>query len=224
MKLKHPAPNYNGCFVFPCPLPSILRINTMALLNFPIPELDTTLQEVSRVLQLLLSPELFSEFESSVEHQREALREAQQRFAAVAAGRENWVTEIFKRNLLSCDDPLPTSTALPFVLLPSRAERRSQLGRAAALLWAAARLHAEPCLLEGSASLESTQQSELFAATRVPGRGRDEIKVRWAAQYVLAGGVPAKKTLLFSDLRRASGFECTIYLSQSAMVCQDWLC
>lgn len=166
--------------------------NKMALLNFPIPELDTTLEEVNRVLQLLLSPELFSEFKSSVEHQREALREAQQKFAAVAAGRENWVTEIFKRNLLSCDDPLPTSTALPFVLLPSQDKQPSQLGRAAALLWAAARLHGEPCLLEGGASLESTQQSELFAATRIPGRSQDEIKVRQAAEYMRVGGVPAK--------------------------------
>lgn len=149
----------------------------MALLNFPVPELDVTLQEVNRILQLVLSPDLYSEFKRSVEEQREVLQDAQQEFAAVAADQENWDTEIFKRNLLSCDDPLPTSTALPFVLLPSQAKQCSQLWRAAALLWAAARLHSEPCLLEGSTSLEGTQQSELFAATRIAGTSQDEIKV-----------------------------------------------
>lgn len=149
----------------------------MALLNFPVPELDVTLEEVKRVLQLVLSPDLYSEFRRSVEEQREVLQEAQREFAAVAAGQENWDTEIFKRNLLSCHDPLPTSTALPFVLLPSQAKQCSQLWRAAALLWAAARLHGEPCLLEGSGSLEGTQQSEVFAATRIPGTSQDEIKV-----------------------------------------------
>lgn len=162
---------------FPPSISSLLPIDKMAL-NFPIPDLDVTLHEVNRVLQLVLRPDLYSEFKSSMEHQREALQEAHQKFASVAADQENWVTEIFKRNLLSCDDPLPTSTALPFVLLPSQAKQHTQLGRAAALLWAAARLHGEPHLLEGSTSLECTQQSELFAATRVPGRTRDEIKVR----------------------------------------------
>ncbi|TWW69552.1 Asparagine--tRNA ligase, cytoplasmic [Takifugu flavidus] len=149
----------------------------MALLNFPIPDLAVTLQEVNRVLELILSPELFSDFKNSVKHQREVLLEVQKKFTTLAKDQENWVTEIFKRSLLSCDDPLPTSTALPFVLLPSQAKQRSQLGRAAALLWAAAKLRAEPCLLEGSTSLECTQQSELFAATRIPGRNQDEIKV-----------------------------------------------
>lgn len=154
----------------------------MALLNFPIPDLDVTLQEVNRVLELILSPDLFSEFKNSVKHQREVLLEVQKKFSTLAKGQENWVTEIFKRSLLSCDDPLPTSTALPFVLLPCQAKQCSQLGRAAALLWAAAKLHAEPCLLEGSTSLERTQQSELFAATRIPGSNQDEIKVKYAAE------------------------------------------
>lgn len=158
-------------------LSSLLHTSKMALLNFPVPELDVTLQEVNRILQLVLSPDLYSEFKRSVEEQREVLQDAQQEFAAVAADQENWDTEIFKRNLLSCDDPLPTSTALPFVLLPSQAKQCSQLWRAAALLWAAARLHSEPCLLEGSTSLEGTQQSELFAATRIAGTSQDEIKV-----------------------------------------------
>lgn len=135
------------------------------------------MQEVNRVLQLVLSPDLYMEFKSSVEDQKEVLRDVHQEFATVAAGKENWDTEIFKRNLLSCDDPLPTSTALPFILLPSQARQCTQLWRAAALLWAAARLHSEPCLLEGSRALECTQQSELFAATRIPGRNQDEIKV-----------------------------------------------
>lgn len=149
----------------------------MALLNYPVPDLDVTLQEVNRVLQLILSPDLYSEFKSTIEQQRELLQEVHQKFATIAAGQENWVTGNFKRNLLSCADPLPTSTALPFVLLPTQAKQCPQLGRAAALLWAAAKLHCEPLLLEGSASLERTQQSELFAATRIPGRGQDEIKV-----------------------------------------------
>ncbi|XP_070836768.1 peroxisomal carnitine O-octanoyltransferase-like [Chaetodon trifascialis] len=149
----------------------------MALLNFPVPELDVTLQEVSRVLQLTLSPDLYPEFKNSMEQQRGLLREAHQKLATIAAGQENWVTEQFKRSLLSCADPLPTSTALPVVLLPSKAKRCTQLWRAAALLWAAAKLHSEPLLLEGNVPMERTQQSEIFAASRIPGRSQDEIKL-----------------------------------------------
>ncbi|XP_051244908.1 uncharacterized protein LOC127356886 [Dicentrarchus labrax] len=149
----------------------------MALLSYPVPELDVTLQEVSRVLQLTLSPDLYPEFKSTLEQQRELLQEAQQKFATIAAGQENWVTEQFKRGLLSCVDPLPTSTALPVVHLPSQSKRCTQLGRAAALLWAAAKLHSEPLLLEGNVAMERTQQSEVFAASRIPGRHQDEIKV-----------------------------------------------
>ncbi|KAF1379237.1 hypothetical protein PFLUV_G00173990 [Perca fluviatilis] len=149
----------------------------MTLLDYPVPELDVTLQEVSRVLQLTLGPDLYPEFKSTLEQQRDILQEAQQKLAAIASGQENWVTKQFKRGLLSCDDPLPTSTALPVVLLPSKAKRSTQLGRAAALLWAAAKLYSEPMLLEGNAPMERTQQSELFAASRIPGRSQDEIKV-----------------------------------------------
>ncbi|XP_037647958.1 uncharacterized protein LOC119501579 [Sebastes umbrosus] len=149
----------------------------MALLNYPVPELDVTLQEVSRVLQLTLSPDLYPEFKSTLEQQRELLQEAQQKLAAIASGQENWVTEQFKRGLLSCAEPLPISTALPVVLRSSKAKRSTQLGRAAALLWAAAKLYSEPLLLEGNVPTERTQQSEVFAATRIPGRSQDEIKV-----------------------------------------------
>ncbi|XP_023204131.1 uncharacterized protein LOC106699831 [Xiphophorus maculatus] len=149
----------------------------MTLLNYPVPELDATLREVSRVLQLTLSPDLYLEFKSTLEQQRNALEEAQRKLEAIATGQENWVTEQFKRGLLSCADPLPTSTALPVVLLPSKVKGCSQLGRAAALLWAAAKLYSEPVLLEGDVPMEHTQQSEVFAASRIPGKSRDEIKV-----------------------------------------------
>lgn len=150
----------------------------MTLVDYPLPQLDTTLQEVSRVLQLTLSPDLYPEFKSTLEKQRNALEEAQKKIEALAAGQENWVTRQFKKGLLSCADPLPTSTALPVVLLPSKAKGCSQLARAAALLWAAAKLYSEPLLLEGDVPLEDTQQSEVFAASRIPGKSQDEIKVR----------------------------------------------
>ncbi|XP_072225198.1 uncharacterized protein [Leuresthes tenuis] len=149
----------------------------MKLLDYPVPELDVTLQEVSRVLQLTLSPDLYPEFKSTLEQQRDVLEAAQQKFSTIAAGQENWVARQFKRGLLSCTDPLPTSTALPDVLLPSKAKECTQLGRAAALLWAAAKLYSEPHLLEGDVPMEHTQQSEVFAASRIPGRTQDEIKV-----------------------------------------------
>lgn len=149
----------------------------MALLDYPVPDLDVTLQEVSRVLQLTLSPDLYPEFKNTMEQQREPLQQAQQKLATLAAGQENWVTEQFKRGLLLCADPLPTSTALPVVLLPSQGKHCTQLARAAALLWAAAKLHSEPLLLEGNVPMERTQQSEVFAASRIPGRNQDEIKV-----------------------------------------------
>ncbi|XP_062295321.1 uncharacterized protein LOC134000030 [Scomber scombrus] len=149
----------------------------MSLPDYPVPELDVTLQEVGRVLQLTLGPDLHAEFKSTLEQQRELLQEAQQKLATSAAGQENWVTEHFKSGLLSCSKPVPISTALPIVLPPSKAKRCSQLERAATLLWAAAKLYSEPLLLEGDVPIERTQQSEVFAASRIPGRNQDEIKV-----------------------------------------------
>ncbi|KAK5621060.1 hypothetical protein CRENBAI_014584 [Crenichthys baileyi] len=149
----------------------------MTLLNYPVPDLDATLQEVSRVLQLTLCPDIYLEFKSTLEQQRNALEEAQRKLEAIATGQENWVTDQFKRGLLSCADPLPTSTALPAVLLPSKAKGCSQLGRAAALLWAAAKLYSEPLLLKGDVPMEHTQQSEVFGTSRIPGKSQDEIKV-----------------------------------------------
>lgn len=150
----------------------------MALLKYPVPDLDATLQEVDRVLQLILSPDLHSDYRSTVQEQRELLEECHRKFTTYVGKQENWVTENFKRNLLSCCDPLPSSTALPFILLPTQVKQCTQLWRAAALLWSAAKLHCEPTLLEGSTSLERTQQSQLFGASRLPGRDNDEIKVR----------------------------------------------
>ncbi|XP_029612966.1 uncharacterized protein LOC115196345 [Salmo trutta] len=150
----------------------------MALLDYPIPALDVTLQEASRVLQLTLSPELYLQFKNTLSQQREVLQEAQNGLAAAASGRENWVTEQFKSRLLSCTDPLPTSTAIPAVLPPSRAKKEcAQLERAAALLWAVAKMYSEPSLVEGEGQTERTQQSEVFAASRIPGKTQDEIKV-----------------------------------------------
>lgn len=154
-----------------------LQVKRMALLSYPVPELDVTLQEVDRVLQLTLSPDSYAEFKKTLDQQRELLLEAQQKLVTRAAGQENWVTEQFKAGLLSCPQPLPTSTALPVVLPPSKAETCTQLERAAALLWAAARLYTEPLLLEGNVPMECTQQSEVFAASRIPGRSQDQLKV-----------------------------------------------
>ncbi|KAL3054103.1 hypothetical protein OYC64_006436 [Pagothenia borchgrevinki] len=164
----------------------------MTLLNYPVPELDVTLQEVIRVLQLTLRADLYPEFKNTLEQQRALLQEAQEQVATRALGKENWVTEQFKRSLLSCYGPLPTSTALPAVLLPTKATGCTQLGRAAALLWAAAKLYSEPMLLEGNVPMENTQQSEIFAASRIPGRSQDEIKLYPDSLHAIvtcAGGV-----------------------------------
>ncbi|XP_033999392.1 uncharacterized protein LOC117493098 [Trematomus bernacchii] len=164
----------------------------MTLLNYPVPELDVTLQEVSRVLQLTLRADLYPEFKNTLEQQRALLQEAQEQVTTRALGKENWVTEQFKRSLLSYYDPLPNSTAIPVVLLPTKATGRTQLGRAAALLWAAAKLYSEPMLLEGNVPMENTQQSEIFAASRIPGRSQDEIKLYPDSLHAIvtcAGGV-----------------------------------
>ncbi|XP_037111702.1 uncharacterized protein LOC119125375 [Syngnathus acus] len=151
--------------------------NRMALLNYPVPEMEVTLQEVCRVLQLTLSPDGYADFKSTLEKQKPLLEEAQRKLVTVATGQENWVTDQFKKSLLACADPLSTATALPVVLLPSKAKGCNQLTRAAALLWAAAKLYSQPNMLDGDVPMERTQQSELFAATRIPGQSRDEIKV-----------------------------------------------
>ncbi|KAL0992483.1 hypothetical protein UPYG_G00093910 [Umbra pygmaea] len=165
----------------------------MALLDYPIPELDSTLQEAGRVLQLTLSPELYSQYKNTLSEQNHDLLEAQKHLVASVSGRENWVTEQFKTRLLSCVDPLPTSTSIPAVLPASRTkEECSQQERAAALLWAVAKMYSEPSLVEGQAQTERTQQSELFSATRIPGKSHDEIKVYPDSLHAIAispGGV-----------------------------------
>eukprot|EP00064_Thunnus_orientalis_P005891 superscaffoldBa00000595_g5905 len=131
-------------------------------LDYPVPEFDITLQEVGHVLQLTLLPDFYAEFISTLEQQGELLQEAHQKIATSAVGRENGVTEQFKRGLLSCAEPVPISTALPIVLPLSKERRCFQLERAAALLWAAAKLYSEPLLLEGDVPMERTQQSEVY--------------------------------------------------------------
>ncbi|XP_048105906.1 uncharacterized protein LOC125298960 isoform X2 [Alosa alosa] len=150
----------------------------MALHDYPIPDLDITLQEAGRVLQLTLSPDLFMQYKNAFPQQREILQEAQRKLSDAGSGRENWVTEQFKSCLLSSADALPTSTAIPIVLTQSKTWKNdTQLGRAAALVWAMAKLYSEPWLVEGDEPMERTQQSELFAASRIPGKKQDEIKL-----------------------------------------------
>ncbi|KAL4647819.1 hypothetical protein GN956_G8178 [Arapaima gigas] len=151
----------------------------MALLNYPLPELETSLQEASRVLQVILSPEEFLNYKNALCQQSEVLLDAHRNMAVAASGCENWVTTQFKNHILSCADPLPVSTAIPMVLPPTAAPRVAdvQLERAAALLWAAAKVHAEPWLVEGDEPTERTQQSEVFATSRLPGKTQDEIQV-----------------------------------------------
>ncbi|XP_028842458.1 uncharacterized protein LOC114794214 [Denticeps clupeoides] len=148
----------------------------MDLLDYPVPELDITLQEASRILQLTLSPDQYIQYKNALFQQRESLLEVQNKFAAAVSGSENWVTEQFKSRLLSGSDPLPTSTALPTVM-PQSTTKKDHLERAAALTWAVAKLYSEPWLLEGDIPTERTQQSEVFATSRIPGKIQDHIKV-----------------------------------------------
>lgn len=151
----------------------------MALPDYPIPELDVTLQEVSRVLQLTLNPDQYQRYKTALLQQKDALQEVQEQLKKHVSGRENWVTEEFKKRLLSCSDPLPNSTAVPSVLPSSKLKGEfAQIERATALLWAAAKLYIEPRLVEGDIPTERTQQSQVFAASRLPGKNQDELKVK----------------------------------------------
>ncbi|KAG1936526.1 isoaspartyl peptidase/L-asparaginase [Pimephales promelas] len=149
----------------------------MALPDYPIPELDVTLQEASRVLQLTLNPDQYQHYKTALFQQRDVLQEVQKHLKDHASGRENWVTEEFKKRLLSCYDPLPNSTAIPSILPSSKLNGEfAQIERATALLWAAAKLYSEPLLVEGDVPTERTQQSQVFAASRLPGKNHDELK------------------------------------------------
>ncbi|KAI5087522.1 hypothetical protein C0J45_22921, partial [Silurus meridionalis] len=150
----------------------------MALLDYPVPDLDVTLKEASRVLQLVLSPEEYILYKSALSQQTETLNGIHKQLKSSASCHENWVTDQFKQRLLSCLDSLPTSTAIPSVLPPSKAKGECvQLERATTLLWAVAKLYSEPWLVEGDVPTERTQQSEVFAASRLPSKHQDQIKV-----------------------------------------------
>lgn len=151
----------------------------MALLDYPVPDLDVTLKEASRVLQLILTPEEYTHFKSALSLETEALKDVHKQLKSSISCHENWVTNQFKQRLLSSFDSLPTSTAIPSVLPPSKAVGESvQLDRATTLLWAVAKLYSEPRLVEGDVPTERTQQSEMFAASRLPGKHQDQIKVK----------------------------------------------
>lgn len=132
-------------FSFSPSLSRCLHFNRMALLDYPVPELDVTLQEVNRVLQLTLGPNHYPEFKSTIEQQREHLQEVHQKLATIAAGQENWVTEQFKREVC-CLVPTPTA----------QRGSRSSLCTVSHCYWKVM------CLWCGS---------ELFAARGIPGRG-----------------------------------------------------
>ncbi|XP_062842963.1 uncharacterized protein si:ch211-256m1.8 [Trichomycterus rosablanca] len=150
----------------------------MALFDYPVPDLDVTLKEASRVLEFILSPEEYTQYKDALFQQIGTLNGLQKQLTSGASGHENWVTDQFKKRLLSCFDPLPTSTAIPSVLPPCRVTGEgAQLERAASLLWAVAKLYSEPWLVEGDVPTERTQQSEVFAASRLPGQNQDQIKV-----------------------------------------------
>lgn len=150
----------------------------MALLDYPVPDLDVTLTEVSRVLQLVLAPEEYVHFKCALSQQTGALWNVHRKLVSSFSTQENWVSGQFKQRLLSCFDSLPTSTAIPSVLPPCKTQRECvQLQRASTLLWAAAKLYSEPWLVEGDVPTERTQQSEVFAASRLPGEHQDRIKV-----------------------------------------------
>uniref|UniRef100_A0A8C2IWW4 Choline/carnitine acyltransferase domain-containing protein n=1 Tax=Cyprinus carpio TaxID=7962 RepID=A0A8C2IWW4_CYPCA len=111
----------------------------MPLPDYPIPELDVTLQEASRVLQLTLNPDQYQRYETALLQQKDALQEVQEQLKKRISGRENWGTEEFKKQLLSWCDPLPNSNAVPSVLPSSKLKGEfTQIERATALLWAAA--------------------------------------------------------------------------------------
>lgn len=150
----------------------------MALLDYPVPDLDVTLKEASRVLQLVLTPEEYTHYKSALSQQTEALDDVHKQLKSSISCLKNWVTDQFKQRLLSSFDSLPTSTAIPSVLPPSKASgERVQLERATTLLWAVAKLYSEPWLVEEDVPTERTQQSEVFAASRLPGKHQDQIKV-----------------------------------------------
>ncbi|KAL1277747.1 hypothetical protein QQF64_024420 [Cirrhinus molitorella] len=150
----------------------------MALPDYPIPELDATLQEASRVLQLTLNPDQYQHYKTALLQQKDELQEVQEQLKKHISGRENWVTGEFKKRLLSCYDPLPNSTAIPSVLPSSKLKGEfAQIERATALLWAVAKLYSEPQLVEGDVPTERTQQSQVFASSRLPGKSQDELKI-----------------------------------------------
>ncbi|KPP56917.1 hypothetical protein Z043_125416 [Scleropages formosus] len=166
----------------------------MALPNYPLPDLEKSLQEASRVLEIILSPEQLLKYKSALCQHSEVLLEAHHHMVKAASGHENWVSEQFRNLMMSCTDSLPASTSIPVVLSPTAAARvdSAQLERAAALLWAAAKVYAEPWLVEEDELMERTQQSEAFAACRVPGKPQDQIQVYPDSLHAIvlcAGGV-----------------------------------
>lgn len=173
----------------------------MALLDYPVPDLDVTLAEASRVLRLVLSPEEYVHYKSALSQQTEALMEIHKNLKSSVSAQGNWVTDQFKQRLLSCFDSLPTSTAIPSVLPPSKGQAEcAQLQRATTLLWAVAKLYSEPWLVEGDVPTERTQQSEVFAASRLPGKHQDRIKV-WMCRLMRHSVLPN----IFLCIKRAEG-------------------
>lgn len=149
----------------------------MSLPNYPLPELDDTVEEVSRVLKLILNREEFEQYQSVLHEEKEQLRRQCEAFKKKNKEKDNWATENFQHQLLSLRVPLPISTCLA-VLMRTSTKHTDQLAHVAAILWSVGRVKLNMSQLINQYQggiLEDRQQTDVFSTSRIPCRGTDNL-------------------------------------------------
>ncbi|XP_023242150.1 uncharacterized protein LOC111640366 [Centruroides sculpturatus] len=159
----------------------------MTLLKYPLPELDHTIEEIKRVLKLVLNREEFEKFSNNLREKKGKLKKYDEAFKKEIENKDNWATEIFRHQLLSLRYPIPVSTALP-IIMKSSTLHTDQFSHSAALLWSVGKimLNTNEFIkqLQGN-DLEDTQQSEIFSTVRIPLRDTDNIKVYKGSRHAV---------------------------------------
>ncbi|XP_013384130.1 uncharacterized protein LOC106154348 [Lingula anatina] len=164
----------------------------MTNLKYPVPTLESTLSELTRVMDQLLDKERFDDFQSRLRALQDdgTWEKIQLAFTEAVKDKDNWATEGFHKNLLSLRYPIPSSTVIT-ALLEDDEKHSDQLRRAATLLHATACVKAKPELLtncigmERGEQLETSQAHYMLSSCRVPGLEMDTLATFTDSQHVV---------------------------------------
>ena len=132
---------------------------------YPIHQMETTIQEVKRVLSLMRDNDDPSTISNHIKNfmNSERAGKIQNQFEQACGGEDNWATNGFLQTLLSVRTSLPYSTMFASMMVKDDSNC-SQAMRAASLLFASATIYKSP-----------NQSSNILGTCRLPGETMDSL-------------------------------------------------